>query len=310
MFVIDPVHASFLGMSLRRYDLNLLTVLDALLRHRNVTRAGKELGLSQSAASHALMRLRELFGDALLVPSGREMICTQRAEAIVEPLEGLLAQIERLLATDSFDPASAVRRFRLGTADYVALMVLPEVMRKIQDAAPRVTIHVTWAVKDVPAKLRSNLLDLAIVPRGLLRDDDLHAMPLFTDDLVVAACIDHPEIGETLDRETFERQPHASFRRENTAEKSFAETQLFQNRIQPQQSVMVSDFLLLPFILPGTRCITLIHRRLGERLRAAAPIKLLPPPFPTDRLFIEAYWSHEAHSDPAHRWFRTVLAEA
>ena len=87
-------------MTLRRYDLNLLTVLDALLRHRNVTRAGKGVGLSQSATSHALTRLRDLFGDQLLEPSGRQMVLSHRAETLVQPLSRALDLLNSLFNTD------------------------------------------------------------------------------------------------------------------------------------------------------------------------------------------------------------------
>lgn len=294
-------------MSLRRYDLNLLTALEALLRHRNVTRAGKELGLSQSATSHALIRLRQQFNDQLLVQSGREMLLTHRAETIFGPLEGALQALERIVEQKKFDPSTSVRRFKVGTADYVAFLTVSKLMQELEQTAPGVTLHVTWAEKDIQRKLRANELDVALIPRGHVEDDDLHSQTLFTDDLVVIASADHPEIGTTLDRATYERLPHARFRRDAGGGKSFADIQLLHNQLQPSAAVLVSDFLLLPFVISGTRCVSLIHRKLAEGLKESARIRILEPPFATAKLHVEAYWSHAAHSDPGHRWFRQIL---
>jgi len=294
-------------MTLRRYDLNQLPVLDALLRHRNVTSAGAELGLTQSATSSALGRLRVQFKDPLLVRDGRKLQLTRRAEALIEPVAAALEQMRRLLEADAFEPARATRRFYLGTADYVSLLVLPHLVRDLDRVAPMVSVQTNWAGDGMSAELRSGELDLALVPRGSLDDENLLSAPLFEDEMVVAACAANQEIGEQLTLETYLRLPHAEFRNASPAARSFAERQLAHNRLERQSTVLVSEFLLLPLILPGTRLVCLIHRRLGEKIAAVAPIRLLPAPFPTDRIHLRAYWSHAADSDAGHRWFREHL---
>lgn len=296
-------------MTLRRYDLNLLAVLDALLRHRNVTRAGKEVGLSQSATSHALTRLRELFGDQLLEPSGRQMLLSHRAETITQPLGRALDLLNSLFDARGFDPATSIRQFNVGTSDYVAILVLPSFAKNLSACAPGVVTHFTWAEKDIAKKLRASQLDLALVPHGTLSDEDMHSHPLFTDDLVVIASADNPEIGDSLDAETYERMPHARFKREQSGGQSYADLQLQHSGLNVEASILVSNFLLLPFAISGTKCLALLHKRLAERLRDTAGIKVLKPPFPTTQLHVHAYWSHAAHSDPAHKWFRTQLFE-
>lgn len=297
-------------MTLRRYDLNLLPVLDALLRHRSVTRAGQELGLSQSATSHALTRLRDLLNDQLLVASGNEMQLTQLAKAMAGSLGGALETLESLLDREAFDPATSRRHFRIGTGDYVALLLLPELLPRIGRIAPGVTLQITWDTDDMAHKLRTKRLDFAVLPRGALPDEDLHMRSLYADELVIATAQDHPEVGDTIDLDTFLRLPYASFQLENDNIKSFAHTELENNRLHPRQSLLVSNFMLLPFILSGSRHVALLPRRFAERMRESARIKLLTPPFPTSTLHIAAYWSHLAHSDPGHRWLRRQLFES
>src|SRR5215475_13784656 len=99
-------------------DLNLLTHLDALLRERSVTRAASRVGIGQSAMSHNLARLRELFSDELLTRGPEGLRLTPRAMTLLQPVRTMLAQVEALVLRDqAFDPATAVRTFRFGLPD-------------------------------------------------------------------------------------------------------------------------------------------------------------------------------------------------
>src|SRR6185436_3429623 len=107
-------------------DLNLLPLLDALLTERHVTRAATAVGLSQPAASRALGRLRALFGDALLVRSGRVLALTPRAEALRDPVRRALGLVAGAIATPSrFDPGSARRTVKIMCDDYSELVLFP-----------------------------------------------------------------------------------------------------------------------------------------------------------------------------------------
>src|SRR5215813_11432238 len=78
-------------MQLGSVDTNLVVTLLALLRHQNVTRAAREVGLSQSSMSHALARLRAQFADPLLVPAGRGLVLSERGKELVEPVATAVA---------------------------------------------------------------------------------------------------------------------------------------------------------------------------------------------------------------------------
>jgi DNA-binding transcriptional LysR family regulator len=297
-------------MNLRNLDLNLLPVLDALLRRRNVTRAGEEIGLSQSAASHALLRLRHLFGDELLVASGRTLAATPLARQLAGPLRGALDLLTELLDCSHFDPATSAKRFRISTADYVAALILPPLLRHLEKAAPNNSVEVTWGRQVIAADLRSHQLDLVIMPQGSVHGADILSERLFTDELVVIASIDHPDIGKTLDFATYQRLPHAVFRKDgDESAKSFADLQVIRHAINQRESVVVPDFLVLPLVISETRCIALTHRSLAERMRRAAPLRVFKPPFPTEQVEIRCYWSATVDRDPAHAWFRAILKE-
>ncbi len=119
----------------RRADLNLLRVLDALMRERSVTRAGERIGLSQPAVSNALTRLRKILGDELFVRRGTDMLPTPRAEAIGPTLRTMLAQMEEVLSADAkFDPAAAERTFTFLGSDIISTLVMPLLSERIVEA--------------------------------------------------------------------------------------------------------------------------------------------------------------------------------
>lgn len=297
-------------MTMRRHDLNLIPILDALLRNRNVTRAGQELGLSQSATSHALNRLREHFNDRLLIPSGNELLPTHRADAMMGSLAEILQLIDRLLETSDFDPAQALRRFRIGTSDYVACLLLPSLVPDVLRCAPGVTIQMTWDYDNTAAKLQSGQLDLALIPRGNIDQSNLRFETFYVDELVVVASKNHQGIGDKIDLDTFLRLPYAGFRRESASEKSFADRQLAQNNLQVRETLWVSDFLPLAFTIANTECVSLVPRRVATMLGEVVGLRIFDVPFAAEPLHVQAYWSHEAHGDPGHAWLRQMVRTA
>lgn len=146
------------------FDLNLLRVLDALLREQNVSRAADRLALSQPAVSNALSRLRELFGDPLLVRIGRRMQPTLKALALQGPIRAALQQIEQTLGTRAaFDPTHSRKQFRVALTDHLEQVCMPRLLARLSDVAPGIRIDVTHVGPELPTgALDKGELDLAI----------------------------------------------------------------------------------------------------------------------------------------------------
>src|SRR5271168_514672 len=108
------------GMNLGLIDLNLLIVFDALMHERNLTRAGKRIGLRQPAASHALAKLRQTLHDDLFIRTPEGMQPTPRAEQMAEPVGNALRVLSIALKRASFDPAHSTRGFTVAVSDYAA----------------------------------------------------------------------------------------------------------------------------------------------------------------------------------------------
>src|SRR5262245_59138038 len=129
-------------MNLSAVDVNLLVAFDALINERSVTRAARRIGLSQPAMSNALGRLRTLFGDPLLVRGAREMTPTARALELVGPIHRALTEIQHALdSTSTFDPKRSERTIRLAVTDYVAVVLLPRLLRRLARVAPLIDVE-------------------------------------------------------------------------------------------------------------------------------------------------------------------------
>src|SRR5215217_4782976 len=126
---------------LAKVDLNLLVALDALLAERHVTRAARRVGLTQSAMSRALSRLRELLDDPLLVRTPQGMRPTPRAQALGPPLRRTLEEVEALVTgRPVFEPARSRRAFTVAAPDYSQVVMLPAVLARMAREAPGVDL--------------------------------------------------------------------------------------------------------------------------------------------------------------------------
>src|SRR5689334_21308002 len=138
-------------VELANFNLNLLVALDGLLSERSVTAAARRVRVTPSAMSHSLSELRGLLGDALLVRSGRGMVLTPRAEALVGPLHMLLMDTERLLRGGAtFDPTTAARRFVIAAPDFIATQLMPALLDAVARESPGASLEI------VPSSRRGN----------------------------------------------------------------------------------------------------------------------------------------------------------
>jgi DNA-binding transcriptional LysR family regulator len=147
-------------------DLNLLVAFDALAREQSVTRAAERMGVTQSAMSHALGRLRDLLRDPLLVRGSSGMTLTPRAAELVVPLRSGLVTLGRALAEPtSFDPAQARRAFCIASPDLFDVLAVPRLLERIRSEAPGVDLSVV-PVNDrrLPERLETGEIDVAVVP--------------------------------------------------------------------------------------------------------------------------------------------------
>jgi LysR family nod box-dependent transcriptional activator len=297
------------GAELRRFDLNLLVALHALLYYRNVTRAAEHVGLSQPAMSRELRRLRHLFADELLVRTGREYRLTTLAQELVQPLGQVIASIEQAVARrPGFDPAVETRSFSIGMTDYAMLVVLHPLIQRLSVEAPGIVLHHHPLESDPVEMLNQERVDIVLEPREYM-PPDFPSCTLYEDRWICAVWAQHPEVGDVMTPELFARLPRLAFGVGGDAPESTAERHYQQVGAPGRVTTIVGSFAMLPFLLNGTNLVALVQERLARRLSAAANIKLLEPPVPIPPLVIKMFWTRFNDADPAHTWLRNTLAQ-
>lgn len=298
-------------MNLRSIDLNLLVALDALLAERHVTRAGSRVGLSQPAMSNALSRLRALFGDALLVRTPMGMALTPRALELIEPLRGVLRQVERVMVTEeAFDPAASRRSFTLRLSDLLGRLLLPGLMARLRAQAPHVALDI---VHLPPAgtvdALEADSCDLA-VSMGLVHGGSIRAEPVLQDRMVCLMAQDHPAAAKTLSLDAFLALRHLKVSISPT-DSRFADDVLIKARRSREVVLNLPHWLVVPDVVRGTDLAAVMPERLARLfLREAPGLTLCGLPFADAPFAWSLYWHRRHESSQALTWLRRVVAEA
>lgn len=293
-------------LKLSQVDLNLLVALDALLRERNVTQAGREIGLSQPAMSAALAKLRELFSDKLFERVAGSYRLTPLAETLAEPLQAALQAVQRTLDHNTdFEPQTSRRAFRLAVSDHLLVVLCPRLVERIHRLAPSIQLHTQPVTPDIGALLGARKVDLSIQPANLVRGCE--SKVLFEDEWVCAAWKGNDAVKDGLTSEQLYTLPHASFAASRV---SLAEQMIVPPLAKtPVVRMTTRTFASLPFLLQGTPLIGILQRSLGERMQSVADIRVLDLPIPTPALLFEMSWNAIYSADPAHAWLRERVAE-
>jgi DNA-binding transcriptional LysR family regulator len=290
----------------RNIDLNLLVALDALLAERNVTRAARRLNLSQPALSAQLARLRDLFGDPLLIPVQRGMLPTPRALELQEPLRRVLDDVRGVLVAGSrFDPAAARTTFRIAASDYTQQAILLPLSVDLARDAPGLSFAFrTIDAPNLVAQMEEGAVDLALmVPETA--PERLRMRGLFDERYVAIVRRDHPAVGATLDLDTFCALDHVIVSPRGGGFVGPADAALAAHGRSRRVAMSVPGFLIVPEIVARSDMIALVPERVA---RDVAPrFRVFEPPVPVPGFSIAMVWHDRTTDHPAQQWLRARL---
>lgn len=296
-------------MRFKGLDLNLLVALDILLTERNVSRAADILCLSQSATSGALARLRDYFGDDLLVQVGRKMVLTPRAMSLSGKVRAALMQIDgTIIQPPDFDPATIQRELTIVASDYVVIAELSKALRKISRKAPGLKITINPPSGRPRESLDRGDVDLMAMPEVYLSPDH-PSEPYFQDDYVVLVWDQNPLVGETLTEDIFYSLGHVTMRfvsHTPSFETWFMENQGKERRI----AAVTGSFTALPFMLEGTDHIALLQRKMANIYAEFLPLRILENPVKIPPLVEHLQWHRFAETDECLAWVRGEILAA
>lgn len=306
-------------------DLNLLRVFDVMLEERSVTRAGSRLGLSQSAVSHALNRLRYVLNDELFIRGPSGMAPTSRAVEMGPQVHAALVQLQAAIAPADFAPATSERRFVLVAGTYACAVLAPPLVSRLAAEAPLAELLIGQYTPDVFDRLDAHRVDFIVggvvaAPSRFVRE------MIATERLAWLVRADHPIAQlDQVDLEDLISSPHvvisssipgmvddAAERRGLVTRASWEDAGAFESALAARGltrriGVSVPDSYSAIAVVARSDMVTLIPRRLALLSAQSGRLKLIEPPYPSPSVDISLIYLKERLVEPAVAWMRDLI---
>lgn len=297
-------------MDMKRVDLNLLVSLDTLLDELNVTRAAQRLHISQPALSAQLSRLRESFGDPLLLPaeSGRGMVATARALALRAPLRALLHNLEGLLQPRApFDPVTAEHVFRFAASDNASIsLVLPLAERLRRDAGPGIRVSFrTLDQRRIGEQIEAGEIEFLLGSENALLPF-MRSTRLLQEHWVMAQRKGHPRGTGVISLDEYCALQHVLVSPSGGGFSGRVDEALAATGAHRHIVISVQQFMVALSIVQVTDYVCALPSRLVERYRDT--LDAIELPVDAGGFTLHLAWHSRNHVDPAHQWMRNLIS--
>lgn len=292
-----------------KYDLNLLPIFVALMEERSVTRAAHRLGITQPALSNALNRLRDMLRDPLFIRERYGIRPTQLAEELAPTISAALAQLDELVVhQQDFDAANAERQFLIAPNSYVELALMPALVARLREQAPGIKLRMTPFGNDLAETGIISGTTAMVLGRVVDPPDNLVVQHLMDDGLACIVRRDHPDVGDYITRDQFERMKHV-----NVLPPGRIRAGLFQalgkQNLKREVAVSVTHFLAVPEIIAITDYCATLPSLICRILQRDPRLKVLATPVDLGTFPVELAWHVRYRHDPAHQWLRKLIVD-
>jgi DNA-binding transcriptional LysR family regulator len=304
---MNPAHGNRSDFSLNQIDLNLLRAFDVLMRERSVTRAAVSLGRTQSAVSHSLGKLREIFKDDLFARDSGNMEPTPRARELGVVISRALADIRSVVDRHlNFEPKATFRNFRIGLSDYTAVAFLPYLIEAFALEAPNATLNVLHAREfEVPSMLKSREIECAILGNSSLNDPQLKIVELARDEMVCAGWRENP-ILDDFTTENYLAASHLQISADGTAP-GIADITLKEMGLTRKVVATIPHYLVAPWVIKGSHLITSFGNSVLLALSDESQTRIVNPPIALPDVRVSLIFENGVQEDPGHKWFRGLI---
>ncbi len=295
-------------LNLRSFDLNLLVIFRAIMQRGSISGAADEVGLSPSAVSHALARLRVMLNDELFFRNADGVAPTERARELSADIERGLSFISNAISLQhQFVPAEANRVFTMQVADYVAGFLLPRLAERLQTEAPGISIDILPFSISTESVWDRVDMQVRLTP-GRLQPEMARSQRLLADDIVVLMRRDHPRVDEPMTAELYAELPHVKLSQSATGT-TVIEDALAARGLQRHMAMTVASWFEIPDIVANSDLIAIAPRRLlslDPRLS-----KLHSAPLPLDEVVFsfDLCWDIRTERQPGQKWLRQLIVE-
>jgi len=300
-------------MNLHTIDLNLLHVLRTVYATRSASKAGQQLGMTQSAVSNALRRLRTRLDDPLFVRSTDGMLPTALVESIIAPITEGLDRIEGAVSTPRhFDPATSERLFRILMSDLAQMIFVPRLIAHLRAAAPDIRLEtLEVSPEDGRLAMHEGLIDL-VVGNWPAMGPGYYRQRLFSESFVVLMSQGNPLAKRKLTKSGYLKARHVDYHPGGATYSSLRrmlQKVLEQERLERHVTFTAGHALGLPAIIAESDLLLTLPARLADSMITGSSLLATQPlPFPIPALTITQQWHARAHRDLANAWLRRQVA--
>jgi len=295
------------------FDLKLLPALEALLEHRNVTRAAAEIGLSQPAMSRVLSRLRHLQNDPLLVRAGKGYALTPRAKEIQPQVVAAIRNLREVFLRHDFDPASELRTVRVAAADAASILLIPDIVARLAHEAPGVELRVEPYRADTVERLESGEIDIVFALASTPLPPHVFSETFAEDRLALVMRAGHPAARKKVSITDYGKFDHVSIALVGDG-RSELDALLAAQGVARRIAVVTPYFMAALATVARTDLVTTISAALASKFASTFGLVVREPPFRETKLDMTLVCSHVRANDPFLAWlralFRGVAAEA
>jgi DNA-binding transcriptional LysR family regulator len=293
-----------------RLDLNQLACLDALLAERNVSRAAARVHLSQPALSATLARMRDYFGDPLLVPAGRSLRLTPFAQSLLGPVRDLLLQAQAVTQLrPEMEPARMRRDVTIVSSDYVLRLLLAPLLERAAREAPGLRFELRSIGGYIAEELEQGDVDLVVSLASAMLSKNHPSEIVLRDNFCCVVWDGNTQVRGSLTKAKYLELGHVvtvlGRGRVPTLDQLATERLGLERRIE----VRVPGFTFLPTGLIGTERIATLQSHLARMLAREHPLRILPCPIPIEEIATAVQWHKYQSHDPALLWVRQALGE-
>ncbi|MHA7851412.1 LysR family transcriptional regulator [Roseovarius sp.] len=295
-------------VNLRNFDLNLLVIFRAIMNRGSIAGAAEEIGLSPSAVSHALARLRVMLNDELFFRTADGVRPTERARELNSDIERGLGFISTAISLQhQFVPADAERVFTMQVADYVSGFLLPRLAERLQVEAPGVSIDIL-PFSITPESVWDRVdMQVRLTP-GRLQPEMVRSQRLLADEIVVLMRRDHPRAGEPMTAELYAELPHVKLSQSATGT-TVIDDALAARGLKRHMAMTVASWFEIPDIVANSDLIAIAPRRLFSLDPRLNNLQAAPLPLQEVVFSFDLCWDLRTEREPGQKWLRQVVSD-
>jgi DNA-binding transcriptional LysR family regulator len=291
------------------FEFTEIRLIAELLELRKLSAVAARIGLSQSATSHALARLRKRVGDPLFTLTREGFEPTPCGERLgIAAREALIILVAGFAANRSFDPQTTTRRFTIYANDVGQSVLLPKLLSFLSKNAPGATLRTApIPLQNPSAGLAAGDVDVAVGFFDNLTTGFRQSL-LFRERYVCVVRANHPKFRSGMTMEAFKASEHAMADATGMAH-AVIDRFLIKNYVQRNVTLRVPGFHVLPMIVANSDLVAVIPSRLAETFRPHVSIKVLPLPISIPPFDIRIFWHERFDHDPAVQWLRGAFVK-